>query len=88
MSEVDLIDRLAEAVAKRIAPTIPLEKDLWDTAHIAAYFKRAPFSVRSRIMCLPSFPKAVRLPTNRGASQPLYYASEVMEWAAKYKEKN
>lgn len=30
MSDVDLIERLADAVAQRVTPSIPLAVDLWD----------------------------------------------------------
>lgn len=88
MSDVDLIERLAEAVAARVKPSIPLAIDLWDIATIAQYFKREPQVVRERMACLPSFPKAIRLPTKTGRAQPLYNAPEVIKWAQSYQEKN
>ncbi|WUR15659.1 hypothetical protein E7V67_011320 [[Empedobacter] haloabium] len=88
MSETDLIERLATALAERIRPTIPLSVDLWDIATIAAYLKRDPQSVRERMACLPSFPKAIRLPTKNGRSHPLYHAAEVIKWVEGYREKH
>ena len=88
MSETDLIERLANAVAKHITPPMPIEIDLWDTATIATYLKRSPGVVRECMACLPSFPKAIRLPTKGGTAQPLYNASEVIKWAQSYREKN
>lgn len=88
MSDVDLIERLAEAVAQRMTPSIPLAVDLWDIATIAAYLKREPGTVREQIACLPSFPKAIRLPTSKGRAQPLYNAKEVIAWVQSYREKN
>ena len=43
----DLIDQLAEAIARHMPRRIPLAVDLWSHAEIAAYrrFKR-PYSVR------------------------------------------
>ena len=89
MSDTDLIERLAEAIDKRIKPVVPLSVALWDIAHVAAYLQRDPDSVRERIACLPSFPKAIRLPTGtkRGA-HPLYKAAEVIAWVEGFKEKN
>ncbi|XJN75280.1 hypothetical protein ACHMW6_15410 [Pseudoduganella sp. UC29_106] len=86
--ELDLIDKLALAISKRSTPRISLEIDLWDMAMIAAYLKRDPKVVRERMACLPSFPKAIRLPTTTGRAQPLYKAIEVIAWAEKQKEKN
>jgi len=88
MSDIDLIERLAEAVAQRITPPIPLVVDLWDIATIATYLKREPGTVREQIACLPSFPKAIRLPTSKGRAQPLYNAKEVIAWVQSYREKN
>ena len=88
MSDIDLIERLADAVAQRMNPSIPLAVDLWDIATIAAYLKREPGTVREQMACLPSFPKAIRLPTSKGRAQPLYNAKEVIAWAQSYREKN
>lgn len=51
MSEADLIERLAAALAERLRPAIPLSVDLWDMAMIAAYFKRDPQVVRCLVSC-------------------------------------
>lgn len=87
-----LIEQLAAAIAQLVRPTIPLEIDLWDMATIAHFLKRDPQVVRERMACLPSFPKAVRLPTMKGGkagrSQPLYWAKEIIAWAKSYQEKN
>lgn len=88
MSDVNLIERLADALAQRMTPSIPLAVDLWDIATIAAYLKREPGTVREQMACLPSFPKAIRLPTSKGRAQPLYNAKEVIAWAQSYRETN
>lgn len=88
MSESDLIERLADAVATRVKPVIPLSIDLWDIATIAQYLKREPQVVRERMACLSNFPKAIRLPTKTGRAQPLYNAQEVIKWAQSYQEKH
>lgn len=88
ITEIDLIEKLAEAIAKHTRPAIPLSIDLWDIATIAQYLKREPATVRERMACLPSFPKAIRLPTARGGAQPLYKATEVIAWVQKFQEKN
>ena len=87
MSETDLIERLADAIERRIKPVLPLSVALWDMATIAAYLQRDTDSVRERIACLPDFPKPIRLPsaTKRGA-HPLYKASEVIAWTETYRE--
>ncbi|MDR3480348.1 MAG: hypothetical protein P4L91_06495 [Burkholderiaceae bacterium] len=86
--EPDLITKLAEALASHMRPAIPISIDLWDIATIAAYLKRDPQVVRERMACLPSFPKAIRLPTTRGRAQALYNALEVIKWAQSHQDKH
>jgi hypothetical protein len=73
-----------------LTPTsLPIEIDLWDIATIATYLKRSESVVRERMACLPDFPKAIRLPSTRSArGQALYRAKEVIQWAARYQDKN
>ncbi|CAJ0877918.1 hypothetical protein R20233_02370 [Ralstonia sp. LMG 32965] len=89
MTENELIERLVEAIEKRVRPPIPLSVALWDIATVAQYLQRDPNSVRERIACLPSFPKAIRLPTGgRRGSHPLYKATEVIAWVEGFRERN
>ena len=60
-----LIERLATSLAAQLPPPIPIEIDLWDVATIARLLKRNESQVRNRIVCLPDFPKAIRLPVPR-----------------------
>ena len=88
-THIDLIERLAAAVAKQVRPSIPLEVDLWDIATIATYLKRSEAQVRERLACRPDFPKAIRLPTAGGArGHALYPAKEILAWVFKYRDKN
>lgn len=86
MSE-ELIERLEAAIARMNQPAVPLSEQLWDMAAVAAYFRRNVQVVRESMACLPSFPKAIRLPS-KGRAHPLYNAGEVIEWAKKHREKN
>lgn len=88
MSEHDMVVKLVEALEKLQKPTIPLAVDLWDVATIAQYLKRDAATVRDRISCLPSFPKAIRLPTTRGQARPLYNAKQVIAWAESFRDRN
>ena len=89
MSEAELVQRFAAAVAQQLRPaSIPIQYDLWDIATIAQYLKREPSVVRERVACLPDFPKAIRLPAAKGRGHPLYRASEVIAWVDSYKERS
>jgi hypothetical protein len=83
-----LIERLAEEIAMRIRPAIPLSIDLWDAETIGAYLKKSSRQVRERYAPLPGFPQAIRLPSGGAEkSHPLWKALEVIKWAEKYQEK-
>jgi hypothetical protein len=89
MSENDLIQQMAAAVAQHLQPAIPVQIDMWDVATIARVLKRSETQVRNRMICLPDFPKAIRLPVvGGGRGQPLFRASEVLEWAGKYQDRH
>jgi len=87
-NQPDFISQLAAALAAHMRPAIPLSVDLWDIATIAAYLKRDPQVVRERMACLPSFPKAIRLPTTKGRAQALYNAQEVIKWVQSHQDKH
>jgi len=81
-----LIEKLAAALAAQLPPPIPIEIDLWDVATIARLLKQNESQVRNRLVRLPDFPKAIRLPTAAGPR--LYRAAEVLAWVSKYQDKN
>ena len=53
---------------------------------VARYLHRNPQTVRESMACLPSVPKAIRLPSE-GRSHPLDNAAEVIKWAKTFKDK-
>lgn len=77
-----LLERLT-AVIPAPAPAQPISIALWDTKEIGAYLHRSVDRVYSDIVCIPSFPKPIRLPT-KGRAQALYKAREVIAWAEKH----
>ncbi len=87
MSEIELITKLADMLDKHLKPTIPVSIDFWDVATIARLLKRSDDQVRERVVCLPDFPKAIRLPAESGGrSRPLWKATEVLAWINKYQD--
>ena len=86
--ENDMISQLAEAIAQHIPVSIPLSIDLWSVKEIAAYLKQNVRNVCDRVVTLPGFPQAIRIPTQRGTKGfPRWKASEVIEWVEKHQEK-
>lgn len=84
----DMIDQLATAIAQHMPSPIPLSVDLWSAKEIATYLKMAERVVIERVVALPGFPQAIRLPTQRGTKgHPRWKASEVITWVERYQEK-
>lgn len=83
----ELMQQLAEMVSGMIKPAVPMSAMLWDTAGVAEYLHRVPAVVRNKIAPLPGFPRAIRLPAEKGKAYPLYKAVEVIAWAEKHQEK-
>ena len=81
----DLIDQLAEAIARHMPRRIPLAVDLWSNAEIAAYLKCEPRQVSERYSCLPGFPRAIRI---GGKGHPRYKAADVIECVEGQREKS
>ena len=83
-----LVNTLIERIAALSKPSIPIEHDLWSVTEIAAYFKRSESVVRERIVCVPSFPVAIRVPNERGQRMhALWPAADVIAWAHKHRER-
>ena len=80
MSTEEILEKILEALA---APQLPVSVDLRDRNNVASYLKRSPNRVRSDILCLPPFPRPIRLPVP-GRAQALYKAREVIAWAEKH----
>jgi hypothetical protein len=74
--------RVSADAPPQMAPrdAVPIAVALWDTEEIAMYLRRSINRVRSDIVCLPTFPRPIRLPVH-GKSQALYKAREVVAWA-------
>lgn len=84
----EMIEKLADAVAQRLAPSVPLDLQVWSLAQVAKYLGKHVETVRETMACLPGFPAAIRLPARGGArGHALYNAGEVITWAHSYREK-
>lgn len=86
LDETGIIARLDLILAKLELPVVPLSDQLWGTTQIGAYLRRSTDNVRKEIVCLPSFPRPIRLPVH-GKAQALYKAREVIQWAESHQDK-
>jgi hypothetical protein len=78
MSEKEILAAILQKLSEK---SIPVEVDLWDTEHIAAYLKYSYSTVRDKILPLPSFPKPICIRTANGSGLPRYKARDVIKWA-------
>ena len=78
MSEKEILAAILQKLSEK---SIPIEVDLWDTEHIAAYLKYSYSTVRDKILPLPSFPRPISIRTVNGSGLPRYKAREVISWA-------
>jgi len=60
---------------------------LWTIDNICTYLGIEKTKLRS-FSCMPNFPKAIRLPSDKGSGHPRYRSEEVVKWAGKHQEKN
>lgn len=87
-------EKIAELVAQKIQPTIPVDIDLWSAKEIGAYLKVSPRQALERYSHMPDFPKPIRLPSTDpraaaagkkpGKGHPRWQAKEVIAWALKH----
>jgi hypothetical protein len=54
MTEKELLAAILQKLTERM---IPIEVDLWDNEHVAAYLKRSYTAVRDKIIVRPDFPR-------------------------------
>ena len=83
-----IVERIADAVAARIQPRVPIEHALWSVLDCAAYMRISESAFRQRIACLPGFPQSIRIPRADGhIGHPRWKAIEVIHWTEAHKEK-
>ncbi|MFM0647965.1 hypothetical protein PQR14_26915 [Paraburkholderia bryophila] len=84
----NLVNTLIERIAALSKPVIPVDVALWDVATIAQYLHRSESVVRERVVCVPSFPTAIRIPTGEGRrGHALWKAQEVIRWTESHRER-
>ena len=83
---------LARAISEhiQIRTTFPIEIQAWNAQTCADFMSVSVNHFKTRIACLPGFPKPVRLPTKKekGIGQPRWNAKEVINWFYSFKKSN
>jgi predicted DNA-binding transcriptional regulator AlpA len=83
------IEKLGEAVARHIPPTVKDHEELWNSEQCAAYLGICnAVSFTQYTASLPSFPDRIEIPSTRGKRGQLrWVAAEVKEWALSHRRK-
>lgn len=88
MTELEVAAQmLLDAVEKSQNRVVPFEHALWSTKEIGEYLQRPAQVVRERVVCVPGFPQAIRLPNagGIGRSHPRWKAIEVVKWVESHR---
>lgn len=81
MFDQELIDRIADAVAQRLAVK-PQVEPLWKAEEVAAYLQVSPRQVVERLSKRPGFPPPIVMPTDTGEAGRMRWDREkVIAWA-------
>ncbi|PTN13199.1 hypothetical protein [Nitrosomonas aestuarii] len=86
--DTSIIDQLAEAIALRAPPPVPIEKQVWNAKQCAAYIGKSYQTFMSYYAPLPSFPRRINFPsTSGGRPGPMWKAIDVINWVFSHQEK-
>ena len=76
---MQILDELRRSNARQ-------KERLWSVDDIACYLSLSRGSVMNRIICRASFPKAIRITTSTGRTNPRWKPSEVKTWVEKFRK--
>ena len=86
MSEIDY-EKLADAIAQRLALLPPPDKVIWNADQCAEYLGISRRHYVDRVSKTWGFPAAIKLPTDGGSrGHDRWYASDVQNWVAQHKK--
>ena len=77
---------LIEILHELKAQTAANDDRLWNANDIARYMNLSTSSVQSRVIARRDFPRAVRIPTDKGLGGRRWYPDEVKTWVKRNRE--
>lgn len=80
MLDQESIDRIADAVAQRLAVK-PQVEPLWKAEEVAAYLQVSPRQVAERLSKRPGFPPPIVMPCDKGSGRMRWDREKVIAWA-------
>lgn len=75
-----LLDQISREIASNQRPTIALRDTYWSARQVGEYLDVSPRHVTERLSSLPDFPKAKRMPSEKGRGHLRWRASEIVAW--------
>lgn len=89
MLDTDDIEKIATAVAAKLAIDVPLAHRLWTGEQVAKYLNRHTRAAMERVTCLPTFPKPIKIITAGSKNaHPQWKAIEVIRWAERQQKRD
>ena len=92
-SPQDTLRALAAALAEQLAThpqpiVVPIDVALWTLIEVASFLRVSEQHCRERLASLPSFPRAIRLPSSgpAGRGAPRWKAREIIDWSETLRE--
>jgi predicted DNA-binding transcriptional regulator AlpA len=87
MDQVE-IERIASALAARIAPVVPIDYQIWDAEMVAGYLSTSVSNFQQYVAPHPNFPRPIRIPNVKGQKMyPRWMAMEVIRYMDECKER-
>jgi len=77
----DLVAALHELIAQLKKPQVSADDVLWTFSEIADYLKLSAFTVETKVVTRPDFPKALQPCLGSPRGQKRWFARDVMDWA-------
>ena len=80
------MEKLLLEILNELKSQSAANSEIWNVDDIARYMRLSRSSIQSRVICRKDFPRAVRIPTDKGAGGRRWYAREVRHWVSRNRE--
>jgi len=82
------IERIASALAARIAPTVPIDYQIWDAEMVAGYLSTSTSNFLQYLAPHPKFPRPIKIPNTKGQKmQSRWKAMDIIVYADACKDR-
>ena len=82
------IERIASALAARIAPVVPIEYQMWTALQVAGYLDTSVTNFQQHVAPHPKFPRPIRIPNTKGQKMfPRWMAMDVIRYMDECKDR-